>query len=70
MAGLRQELQLMHLRATAITEMNDAGVPINQIMSVSGHANPQSVKPYIKHTFDSANYALEKRNANKTLDRM
>ena len=69
-AGLRSELQLMHLRATAITEMNDSGVDINQIMSVSGHANPQSVKPYIKHTFDSANYALEKRNANKTLDRM
>lgn len=68
-AGLRKELQLMHLRATAITEMNDSGVDINQIMSVSGHANPQSVKPYIKHTFTSANYALEKRNENKTLDK-
>jgi integrase len=66
-AGLRSELQLMHLRATAITEMNDSGVGINQIMSVSGHSNPQSVKPYIKHTFDSANYALEKRNEKKDL---
>ena len=69
MAGLRQELQLMHLRATAITEMNDAGVPINQIMSVSGHVNPQSVQPYIKHTFKSANFALNQRNSNKTLDK-
>ena len=60
----------MHLRATAITEMNDAGVGISQIMSVSGHSNPQSVKPYIKHTFTSANFALTQRNKNKTLDRL
>ena len=69
LAGLRQELQLMHLRATAITEMNNAGVPINQIMSVSGHVNPQSVQPYIKHTFKSAKFALNQRNSNKTLDK-
>ena len=69
-SGIRQELQLMHLRATAITEMNDAGVGISQIMSVSGHSNPQSVKPYIKHTFTSANFALTQRNKNKTLDRL
>ena len=68
-ANLRQELQLMHLRATGITEMNEAGVDINQIMSVSGHSNPQSVQPYIKHTFKSANYALTQRNLNKTVDR-
>ena len=61
-AGLREELQLMHLRATAITEMNEARVGLGQIMSVSGHSNPQSVKPYLKHTFKSANYALTKRN--------
>jgi len=39
-------------------------------MSVTGHANPQSVKPYIKNTFDAANYALTKRTAHgkSTLD--
>ena len=60
-AGLSSELQLRDLRRTGTTEMVDAGVSIGQIMSVTGHANPQSVKPYMKHTFDSANYALTKR---------
>ncbi len=60
-ADIRSELQLMHLRATAITEMDKSGVGINQIMSVSGHSNPQSVQPYLKHNFKSANYALTKR---------
>jgi hypothetical protein len=41
--------------------MVEAGVGIGQIMSVTGHANPQSVKPYMKNTYDSANYALTKR---------
>jgi hypothetical protein len=50
--------------------MVQAGVGIGQIMSVTGHANPQSVKPYIKNTFDAANYALTKRTAHgkSTLD--
>ena len=69
-AGLSENLRLSDLRRTGTTEMVDAGVSMGNIMAVTGHANPQSVKPYIKHTFDSANYALEKRNANKTLDRM
>jgi len=60
-AGLSSELQLRDLRRTGTTEMVDAGVSIGQIMSVTGHANPQSVKPYMKHTYDSANYALTKR---------
>jgi len=60
-AEIRSELQLMHLRATAITEMDSSGVGIGQIMSVSGHSNPQSVQPYLKHNFKSANYALTKR---------
>ena len=41
--------------------MVDAGVPMGQIMSVTGHANPQSVKPYMKNTFTSANLALKAR---------
>jgi hypothetical protein len=31
-------------------------------MAVTGHANPQSVKPYLKNTYTSANNALTLRN--------
>jgi len=37
---------------------------MGQIMSVTGHANPQSVKPYMKNTFDSAKNALTMRQSN------
>ena len=60
-AGLSSELQLRDLRRTGTTEMVDAGVSIGQIMSVTGHANPQSVKPYLKNTYVSANNALTAR---------
>jgi len=64
-AGLPDELRLSDLRRTGTTEMVDAGVDMAQIMSVTGHANPQSVKPYMKNTFASANLAL---NARKGID--
>ena len=60
-AGLSKELRLSDLRRTGTTEMVDAGVSMGNIMSVTGHTNPQSVKPYMKNTFTSANLALEKR---------
>jgi len=59
--GLPQELRLSDLRRTGTTEMVEAGVGIGQIMSVTGHANPGSVKPYMKNTLSSANYALTER---------
>ena len=40
--GLPKELRLSDLRRTGVTEMVDAEVGIGQIMSVTGHANPQS----------------------------
>jgi hypothetical protein len=46
-----------------VTEMVDAGVSIGQVMSVTGHTHVSSVKPYMKHTFTSANSALTKRNS-------
>ncbi len=61
-ANLPSELRLMDIRRTGTTEMVEAGVPMGQIMSVTGHANPQSVKPYMKNTFESANNALTTRN--------
>ena len=62
-AGLPTELWLMDLRRTGTTQMNDAGVSMGQIMSVTGHANPQSVKPYLTHTYASANSALAQRRS-------
>lgn len=61
-ANLPQELRLSDLRRTGTTEMVEAGVGIGQIMSVTGHANPASVTPYLKNTLKSANYALTERN--------
>jgi integrase len=60
-AGLPKELRLSDLRRTGTTEMVEAGVGMAQIMSVTGHANPQSVKPYMKNTYSSANSALTAR---------
>jgi len=61
LAGLSEEIRLMDLRRTGTTEMVEAGVGMAQIMSVTGHSNPQSVKPYMKNTFASADYALTAR---------
>ena len=62
--GLPDELRLMDLRRTGVTEMIDSGVPMGQLMSVTGHTNVQSVKPYMKHTFESAKNALMTRSKN------
>lgn len=60
-AKVSSNLRLMDLRRTGIMEMVDGGVPLPQIMSVSGHANPASVKPYMKNTLASATNALTTR---------
>ena len=60
-AGLSKELRLSDLRRTGVTEMVEAGVGIGQIMSVTGHQDPSSVKPYMKNTLKSAEYALTTR---------
>ncbi len=62
-AGLPRELRLSDLRRTGTTEMVEAGVGMAQIMSVTGHANPSSVKPYLKNTLSSANNALTARKS-------
>ncbi len=61
LSGLPKELRIADLRRTGTTEMVEAGVSMGQIMSVTGHANPQSVKPYMKNTYDSAKNALTLR---------
>ena len=61
--GLPEELLLSDLRRTATTEMVEAGVGVLQLMQVTGHQNPQSVKPYIKNTLTGATNALKLRHA-------
>ena len=63
--GLPSELQAMDMRRTAITEMVEAGVDTTQIMAVSGHNSPNSMSPYLKHTYTSANNALSRRGEYK-----
>ena len=63
-ANLPKELTAMDMRRTAITEMVEAGVDTTQIMAVSGHNSPQSMSPYIRHTYKSAASALERRQKN------
>ena len=62
LAALPEELRMMDLRRTGVTQMIDSGVPMGQLMSVTGHNNVSSVKPYMKHTYDSAKNALTQRN--------
>ncbi len=61
-AQLPVELQLMDLRRTAVTEMVSAGVPTTNIMSLTGHATPSSLTPYIRHTLKSATVAQDMRD--------
>jgi len=66
-ANLSEDLRLMDLRRTGVTQMVEAGVPLPQLMAVTGHTHVASVKPYIKNTFASANKALTARNAHVEL---
>ena len=61
-AGLSDKLRLMDLRRTGVVQMVDKGVPLPNIMAVTGHANVASVKPYLKNTYTAANNALTQRN--------
>ncbi len=63
-AGLPEELQIMDMRRTGTMEMVDAGVPLPQIMSVTGHVSPGSVTPYMKNTLTSAKNAAKLRFTN------
>ena len=67
LAKLPEELRLMDLRRTGVTQMIDKGVPLPQVMSVTGHNHVASVKPYMKHTYTSANNALTQRDVSVSL---
>ena len=61
-AGLLPELRLSDLRRSGVTEMVEAGVPMPQIMSVTGHSSPASVSPYIKNSLLSSSKACTLRS--------
>lgn len=57
------DLKLGAMRATAITEMVEAGVDVTGIKQVSGHKTLQSLNPYVKNTKrGAANALLQRRN--------
>ena len=60
-SGISDKLQIRDMRRTGTVEMVDAGVDLPQIMSVTGHANPASVKPYMKNTLKSSSMAMKAR---------
>lgn len=63
-AGLPKELQVRDLRRTVVTELANNGATEAEIMSWSGHKNPQSLKPYLKVGKAAARNAFEKRRKN------
>jgi integrase len=60
-ANLPEELQLMDLRRTAVTEMVSVGVPVSNIISLTGHATVHSLTPYMRATLSSATVAQNMR---------
>jgi len=60
-SGIADTLQVRDMRRTGTTELVEAGVDLPQIMAVTGHANPASVKPYMKNTLKSSTMALKAR---------
>jgi len=64
-AGLPSELRLADLRRTGTTEMVEAGVPLPQIMAVTGHSTPASVTPYMKNSLTSASSACRLRTTHR-----
>jgi len=60
-AGLPPEITAMDLRRTGITQLVEGGVDTFGIMQVSGHSNPQSVKPYLVNTLTGSTNALANR---------
>jgi len=61
-AGVPEYLKMMDMRRTAVTEMIEAGVPLTNVMSVTGHATTHSLTPYIKNTLKSASVAQGMRD--------
>jgi integrase len=62
-AGLPSTLRVMDMRRTAVTEAADGGATMAEIMSMTGHQNVSSVKPYMGKSAKQAGAALSKRDS-------
>lgn len=60
-AGVPKELRLSDMRRTAVTEAADGGATLAQIMSMTGHQNAASVKPYLRKSKTQAESAMNAR---------
>jgi integrase len=60
-AGVAPELQISDLKRTALTEMLEYGVPLHNIMSITGHSSPYALNPYIKHSLALSSEAMKMR---------
>lgn len=67
-ADLPDELCAWDLRRTGITEMIENDIDMLTIMSVTGHVNVGSLKPYHVNTLKGATTALDKRFAGGMID--
>ena len=66
-AQLPEHLRMADMRRTVISELLDIGVPLTNIMSMSGHSTPQSLTPYLVHSLKSATLAQTMRNSQPLL---
>jgi hypothetical protein len=64
---LPKDLRMADMRRTVISELLNAGVPLTNVMSMSGHSTPQSLTPYLVHSLTSATLAQNMRNAQPLL---
>lgn len=62
-ADLPKDLRMADMRRTVISELLNAGVPLTNVMSMSGHSTPQSLTPYLVHSLTSATLAQTMRNS-------
>lgn len=66
-AGIRKELQFRDLRATATTELKDAGADILDMSTHNGHKTVTMARRYARPTADQFQRAAAKRQAHKAL---
>jgi integrase len=60
-AGLPEYLSIHDLRRTALTDGVEAGLSDRELMSLSGHSSPVSLRPYAQLRFEAALSGQEKR---------
>lgn len=60
-AGIPDDLQFRDLRATALTELSDAGVDVIPMSTHSGHQTTQMARRYSRPTTDQFRLAADRR---------